>query len=270
MKKLLVLGGTGMLGNTVVRHFIKQNGYDVTATYRTPGLEIPCNKIEFNVLSDSLDIIQGSFDYVLNCIGITKPFMLPDIVAAIKINSIFPHTLADWCNSKDMKLIHITTDCVYSGNAGKYTEGVLHDALDDYGKSKSLGECPDKAMVLRTSIIGEELHKDAFLVAWAKSQKGKTISGFSTHLWNGITTNYYAKACDEIIKNNYYGHGLSHIFAEDDVTKLEMMHIFDEKYDLGMTIEEKQPAKCDRTLRSDKDLCKKLGIPTVKQMIMEM
>jgi len=270
MTKILILGGTGMLGNIVVRHFIAQEGYDVTATYRTEGLEIPCNKIKFNVLNDSLDTITGSYDYVLNCIGITKPFMLPDIVAAIKINSVFPHELASWCNSKDMKMIHITTDCVYSGNAGKYVETDLHDALDDYGKSKSLGECPGNAMVMRTSIIGEELHKDAFLVAWAKSQKGKTISGFSTHLWNGITTNYYAKACDTIIREGYYEHGLSHIFAADDVTKLEMMHIFNEKYNLGMTIEDKQPAKCDRTLRTGKELNGKLGIPTVKQMITEM
>jgi dTDP-4-dehydrorhamnose reductase len=196
--------------------------------------------------------------------------MLPDITAAIKINSLFPHVLAKWCNSSKINLIHITTDCVYSGLKGKYVESDLHDALDDYGKSKSLGECPDKAMMLRTSIIGEEIHKHASLIAWAKSQKGKTIMGFSTHLWNGITTKQYARNCETIIDNGYYEHGIFHVFAEDDVTKLEMMHMFNDKYDLGMTIEEKQPASCDRTLRTEKELNGKLHIPTVKQMIEEM
>jgi dTDP-4-dehydrorhamnose reductase len=270
MKRVLILGGTGMLGSTVVRHFAAQEGYDVTATYRTEGLDVPCAKMKFDVLSDSPEVISGDYDYVLNCIGITKPFMLPDIVAAIKINSIFPHTLAQWCNSKQAKLIHITTDCVYSGHKGKYVESDLHDALDDYGKSKSLGECPDKAMTLRTSIIGEELHKDAFLVAWAKSQKGKTVSGFSTHSWNGVTTNQYARICDDIIQKGFYEHGLFHVFAKDDVTKLEMMHMFNKKYDLGMTIEDKQPAICDRTLRTEKDLCGKLCVPTVEQMVEDM
>jgi dTDP-4-dehydrorhamnose reductase len=146
----------------------------------------------------------------------------------------------------------------------------LHDALDDYGKSKSLGECPESAMVLRTSIIGEEIHKDASLIAWAKSQKGKIVSGFSTHTWNGVTTNQYAKICDDIIQKEYYEHGLFHVFAKDDVTKLEMMHLFNKKFDLGLTIEEKQPAKCDRTLRTEKDLNGKLCVPTVEQMINEM
>jgi len=270
MKKILILGGTGMLGNAVVRHFAKQDGYDVTATYRTEGLDIPCNNIRFDVLRDAPEKLSDGYDYVLNCIGIIKPFMAADIVSAIKINSIIPHILAEWCDSEQTRLIHITTDCVYSGNKGKYVESDLHDALDDYGKSKSLGECPNKAMVLRTSIIGEEIHKDASLIAWAKSQKGQTISGFSTHTWNGITTNYYAKICDAIIQNGYFENGLFHVFAEDDVTKLEMMHMFNKKFDLGMTIEEKQPATCDRTLRTEKELNKKLCVPTVGQMIEEL
>ena len=270
MIKVLILGGTGMLGNAVVRHFISQEGYEVTATYRTDGLDIPCNKIKFDVVNGSPDELTGDFDYVLNCIGIIKPFMLPDIMAAIKINSLFPHTLAQWCINNNQKLVHITTDCVYSGSKGKYIESDLHDALDNYGKSKSLGECPDKAMVLRTSIIGEEIHKHASLIAWAKNQKGKTISGFSTHLWNGITTNQYAKVCDIVIRENLYEHGLFHVFAEDDVTKLEMMHLFNKKYNLGMTIEDKQPVSCDRTLRTEKQLNGKLEIPTVKKMIEEI
>lgn len=259
-----------MLGNAVVRHFTNQNNYNITATFRTDGLDIPCNKIKFDALGDPLDTLPNDYDYVLNCIGIIKPFMAADIAAAIKINSLFPHELAKWCSKNQTKLFHITTDCVYSGQKGKYTESDLHDALDDYGKSKSLGECPANAMVLRTSIIGEEIHKDASLIAWAKSQKGKTVSGFSTHIWNGVTTGHYAKICDTIITENLYEHGLFHVFAKADVTKLEMMHMFNDKFNLNLTIEEKQPTPCDRSLRTEKELNSKLNIPTVNQMIEEM
>jgi len=270
MKKLLILGGTGMLGNAVVAHFADSIDYEITATYRSEGVHLPCNKIRFDASINDPDELSGCYDYVINCIGIIKPFMLPDIVNAIKINSIFPHILTKWCESNNSKLIHITTDCVYSGSKGKYVETDLHDALDDYGKSKSLGECPSNAMVLRTSIIGEEIHKHASLIAWAKSQKGNTINGFSTHLWNGVTTSQYAKICDTIIQDGLYEQGLFHVFAKDDVTKLEMMYLFNKKYDLGMTIEEKQPTACDRTLRTEKGLNEKLNIPTVEKMIEEM
>ena len=125
-------------------------------------------------------------------------------------------------------------------------------------------------MVLRSSIIGEEIHKNASLIAWAKSQKGETVSGFSTHLWNGVTTKEYAKICDKIITNNWYETGLFHVFAKDDVTKLQMLEYFNEKFQLGLTIQEKRPDPVDRTMRTEKALCAKLEIPTVAQMIREI
>jgi len=270
MKRLFVLGSTGMLGNAVTKYFTNNPLYELFTTYRNDKVAFKGNAIKFDILSDSLDSLPADFDYLINCIGIIKPFMAQDPVAAIKINSLSPWLLSEWCNRHSIKMIHITTDCVYSGKKGKYIESDLHDALDDYGKSKSLGECKDTAMVIRTSIIGEEIHKDASLIAWAKKQQGKTISGFSTHFWNGITTKEYAKACDKIIQNDWYKTGLFHIFAQDDVTKLDMMHMFNSKFGLNMTIEEKSPEKVDRTLRTEFDLCPRLNIPTVEQMIKEI
>lgn len=269
-KKILILGGTGMLGNAVVSHFLHAPDYDVTSTYRTADVTPSGTTIYFDVLKNSLDELPSAFDYVINCIGIIKPFMAADPEAAIKINALFPWQLASWCQIHNSKLIHITTDCVFSGKKGKYVESDLHDALDDYGKSKSLGECTSKAMVLRTSIIGEEIHKNASLIAWAKSQKGKIVNGFSSHLWNGVTTKEYAKICDKIISEGWYETGLYHVFAKDDVTKLQMMEYFNKKFDLRLTIIEKQPEPVDRTMRTEKDLCSKLEIPTVQQMIEEI
>lgn len=267
---ILILGSTGMLGNAVAAYFADREEYDVTTTYRTASVARPGKAIRFDALRDSLDVLPKNFDYVINCIGIIKPFMASDPAAAIKINALFPWELAAWNKDCGSRLIHITTDCVFSGKKGKYVESDLHDALDDYGKSKSLGECVSEAMVLRTSIIGEEIHKNASLIAWAKSQKGKTINGFSTHLWNGITTKEYARVCDKIISHDWYEKGLFHIFAEDDVTKLQLMKYFNKKFDLDLTIVEKQPDPVDRTMRTEKELCTRLEIPTVEQMIEEI
>jgi dTDP-4-dehydrorhamnose reductase/intein/homing endonuclease len=159
-------------------------------------------------------------------------------------------------------------NCVFSGKEGKYTEESQHDALDDYGKSKSLGEhCQKFGMLIRTSIIGEEIHKNASLIEWIKSQKGKEINGFTNHLWNGITTKQYAKICSQIIDENLYEKGLFHVFS-DVVNKLELASFVNEKFDLGITIkpfETENP--CDRTMSTVKDLNSKLTIPTIKEQI---
>jgi len=259
-----------MLGNAVVKHFLTARKYNVSTTYRNKALAFDGSSIEFDVVKDSLNQIPGNFDYVINCIGMIKPFMAQNPMEAIKVNSLFPWQVAKWCKEYGQRLIHITTDCVYSGAKGKYKEVDLHDALDVYGKSKSLGECTSDAMVLRTSIIGEEIHKNASLISWAKSQKGKEVDGYATHLWNGITANWYAKVCDFIIQNHIYEKGLFHIFAEDDVSKFKMLHYFNEKFNLNLVIKRTEPEPIDRTLRTDKFLCKKLKIPTVKEMIWEM
>jgi len=228
------------------------------------------NAIIFDALSDNLDELPKNYDYVINCIGVIKPFMAQDPIAAIKLNALLPWQIAQWCNENDMKLMHITSDCAFSGKRGKYKEEDLHDALDAYGKSKSLGECTSEAMVIRTSIIGEEVHKNASLIEWAKSQKGKTVSGYTTHLWNGVTTKEYALICEKIIENNLFEKGLFHAFAKDDVSKYQMLEYFDKKFNLNLDIKEDAPEPVDRTLRTSNELNGKLGIPTVEQMIMEL
>lgn len=273
MKKILILGSTGMLGNAVAKHFLDLDNFDTYLTYRNEDVCFGSKEknIKFDVLTDDLEKLPSDFDYVINCIGVIKPFMAINLINAIFINSIFPRKLANWCKDKEIKLFHITTDCVFSGSKGKYVETDLHDALDDYGKSKSLGEPIEDCMVLRTSIIGEEIHKDASLIAWAKKQKGKTINGYTNHFWNGITTNQYAKCCEKIINQDLYEKGLFHLFAKDIVSKYDMMCYFNEVFDLELTINtfEATPS-CDRSMASAKDLCSKLGIPTVKDMIEEL
>lgn len=266
--KVLILGATGMLGHTVADYLNGISDYEITLTSRNTisGYE----GIYFDAATSSLHSLDGSYDYVINCIGVIKPFMDADMEKSIQINALFPWTLGKWCEQNGSRLIHITTDCVYSGAKGAYIESDPHDALDAYGKSKSLGECPEYAMTLRTSIIGPEIHKYVSLVEWAKKQAGKTVNGFTTHLWNGITTLQYAKACDKIMRQDLFERRLYHIFAPTDVSKFEMMKMLDRRYKLGLTVIPTQPDPINRTLRTEKGLCSKLNIPSVEQMILEM
>lgn len=273
MKKILIFGSTGMLGNEVASHFMSLKAFDTYLTYRNEAVSFGAkeNKFKFDVLCDDFNILPCDFDYVINCIGIIKPFMGDNLINSIYTNAIFPRKLANWCKDNGMKLIHITTDCVFSGLKGKYFESDAHDALDAYGKSKSLGEPIEDAMVLRTSVIGEEIHKNASLISWAKSQKGNNVKGFTNHFWNGVTTNQYARCCEKIINENLYENGVFHIFAKDIVSKYQMLEYFNEVFELDLTINPFETAPgCDRSLSTIKNLCAKLEISTVKEMVQEL
>jgi len=267
--KILVLGSTGMLGNAVAKHFIDK-GYDITCTYRNKSFQNYYNNlIEFDALSCKDFSFLNKFDYVINCIGTIKPFMNNNMVDSIYINSILPRNLSNYCESKKIKFIHITSDCVFSGKDGNYNEDSLHDCLDEYGKSKSLGE-PKNCMTLRTSIIGEEIHKNASLIAWAKSMKGQKINGYVNHLWNGITTKHYAEICEQIIRDNLYSMGLFHIYS-NSISKYELLNLLNDHYELELDINQFQDINIvDRTLKTKKDLLSKLKIKLIQQQIAEL
>lgn len=263
--KILILGSTGMLGNAVGKYFLNTN-HEITLSYRNKDL-VYGNSIYFDPLNTKIDNVIKGYDVVINCIGTIKPFMASSPRDARFINSVFPWDLANSCEQFGVKLIHITTDCVFSGKKGSYTESDVHDALDDYGKSKSLGE-PTNAMVIRTSIIGEEIHKNASLIEWAKSQKGNTVKGFTNHIWNGITTTQFAKICDSIIQNDIWTPDLFHVFSPVSVNKFQMMSLFNNKWNLNLNIETFETVeKCDRSLSTKKTLCEVLRIPTLEEQI---
>ncbi len=278
-KTMLILGGTGMLGNAVGKYFQQLPDYEVWLTARDKSLAYgssnwisydPTGKTgETASLTDVFAQMPKNPDYVICAIGTIKPFMDQNPRDAIYINSVLPHELAATCCALGVKMIHVSSDCVYSGSVGKYVESDLHDALDAYGKSKSLGETKE-CMVIRTSILGEEIHKNASLVAWAKSQAGKRISGFTNHIWNGITTKQFANCCHQIIEKDLYETGLHHVFS-NDVTKLELLSMIDARFGLNLTIAPVEAGQgCDRTMRTNKDLMSKLTIPSISDQIKDM
>lgn len=271
MVKVLVLGSTGMLGNAVGKHFLEQEKYETILTYRNEQVSYGKNKLFFDVGKSKINDLP-EVDYIINCVGVIKPFIHNDEEKSVYINSLFPHQLAKHCKEKGIKLLHITTDCVFSGTKGNYRERDQHDCLDFYGKSKSLGEPSKDCMVIRTSIIGEEIHKDASLISWVKSMKGKKIKGFTNHLWNGVTTKQYAKICQNVIENSLYTEGLYHV-SSNPVSKFELVKMIDQKFELGITVEQMETTESvDRTLSTEEDLSLLLmrDIPSVHEQIMNL
>ena len=245
--KIFVLGSTGMLGRYVSTYLSEKNTVINLNRDELDAEHVTEDDITTTLIEKGYD----SGDVIVNCIGMIKPQVDKlGTVAAIKVNSLFPHYLSNVGEGLGAKVIHITTDCVWSGKDGNYTEDTPHDALDVYGKTKSLGE-PENCTVIRTSIIGEEIANGRSLVEWIKSQKDKSANGFTNHKWNGVTCLELAKYIQNIIKNNTYWSGVRHIHSPSSVTKDILLAIINDRYNLNITINNTTAGTaCDRTLDS--------------------
>jgi dTDP-4-dehydrorhamnose reductase len=265
--KVLILGVSGMLGSMVFDYLSKNPELRVYGTVRNP--EYLKNDVflfdAYNVSQlEKKEFLDLNIDYIINCIGITKPFSRDDdpegVKRAITINSEFPWKLSEYTKKENIKVIQIGTDCVYSGNKGLYSEVDKHDPLDVYGKSKSLGEVFDgSALIIRCSIIGPEFKKQkSFLFEWFLNQpQGGTIGGYEHHLWNGITTLQFAQLCERIITSNNYEDlikisSVYHYNPNNIVNKFELMNIFNDVFQKDLKINQinKPDEKVDRTLTS--------------------
>lgn len=286
-KKIVIIAPTGMLGNAVYKHFVPK--YDLILLYRsdsflqllpdaTQQTTIHCDleelyqdyKTGFTKGSSFSQLIEkiGEVDGVINCAGITKPHSLKNLELTFFINGALPHLLSEIYKEK---LIQIATDCVFDGNKqAPFIESSAKLPADLYGLSKSLGEPSEKSVVLRTSIIGEELHGQNLLISWLKNQKGE-VYGFTNHFWNGITTNQFAKICDTIFSNRkaFPEAGLFHIFS-NDVSKYELLCLLKEKYQLPVQVNKKETEPVDRRLATQYSFNSKLSIPSVEEMVAEL
>tara|TARA_Y100000389_G_C17466484_1_gene526142 strand:+ start:3420 stop:4322 length:903 start_codon:yes stop_codon:yes gene_type:complete len=271
MKSILIIGGLGMLGSQVLMEFSKTK-YKIYATYRN---KVDLNKFKRNENNKKFKVVFYKFDiknykkkdlekiiykkdFIINCAGVIKPYINEDdfqsVENAIQINSIFPHYLNFAAKKFNTRIYQIATDCVFSGLKGNYTENDNHDAVDVYGKTKSLGEVKSPNFFnLRCSIIGHEFKNNKSLIEWFKnSKKGSTLKGFNDHLWNGITTNAFAKIVRSIIENSIQIPNNLHIIPKDKVTKYELLNFFKtffERSDLNI-IKTKSSQTVTRTLKT--------------------
>lgn len=288
--RALVLGATGMLGQGVLKSFAGVN-FEVFGSSRdgatVHGL-VRSKSIQFDAATSSVDdlmLVVGRGDYVINCIGIIKPYIQDDNQdhrrVAIEINGLFPDRLAEFASKNGIKVIQIATDCVYSGADGHYDEMASFDALDVYGKTKSLGEVPSESMMhLRVSIIGTELGRSTSLWEWVRNQAASaTIAGFTDHKWNGVTTFHFGKLVRGIIEKNLFQPGVFHIVPTGEVSKYELVsEIAKASGRTDINIEPKPSGNpIDRTLRTlnnefNGEMWKAAGYqvpPTVPEMIRE-
>jgi len=292
MKKILLLGATGMLGSAV--YDVLKDKYELILAVRNPdkikALENAYGKsenarvVEFDAeeiykeyeakkaqpsqyLENFLKEV-GDLDYAINAAGVTIPFSMENPAMTFFVNSALPHILA---NEMGEKLIHITTDCAFSGLEGyPYDENSIKSPTDIYGLSKSLGE-PENCLTLRTSIIGLELSGKTGLLEWFLKQEADEIGGYSNHFWNGITTREFGKVCDKIISEpeKYPKKGIYHIFSTT-VSKYEMLLAFKEKFNKDIEIKENAEPKLNRTLSTTKELNAKLKMPSFEEMVKDI
>jgi dTDP-4-dehydrorhamnose reductase len=262
--KIFVLGTTGMLGK-YVSTYLKEK-FDVVEINRDSIDAANLKQEELNTKLRDLGVKKN--DVIINCMGTIKPRVdaLGDL-NAILVNSVFPRILSNVCQEIECKMIHPTTDCVYTGLKGSYNEDDKYDVNDVYGMSKAMGE-PSNCTTIRTSIIGEEVGQGRSLVEWVKSSANKTVNGFTNHKWNGITCLQFAKVCEEIINTKNFWVGTKHLHS-NTLNKKELVETISEIYNLNITVEPKEtPTKCDRSISTIYDTG--IKIPALREQIIEM
>lgn len=260
-KKIVVLGANGMLGGSLHRYFTKTE-HSVVGTVRSDLALKQLSDWGFSNIIGGIDAtdydaVEGVItelkpDYVFNCIGLIKQLSQSELpIPAIEINSLLPHKLAELCTKYKSRLVHFSTDCVFSGSTGGYTESSLPDATDLYGRSKLLGEVDyGQHLTLRTSIIGHELNSNVSLVDWFLNQKG-SIRGFSKAIFSGLPTCYVAEFIDNYVISNPGLSGLYHLSAEP-IDKYQLLLLIKNTYGIDIDVVDHPDFVIDRSLNSNK------------------
>ena len=260
MNRVLILGASGMLGSSLFRYFTNNEDFESFGTVRNDSkkllfpLRYQKNLHIFNdILNESLIeeiLILLRPDLVINCIGVIKQNSESNNpLISISVNSLFPHVLASLCCNLNTRLIHFSTDCVFSGKKGMYIESDYCDSDDLYGKSKCLGEINyPNTITLRTSIIGHELNSNKSLIDWFLSERD-TVKGFANAKFSGLPTNEIARIIKEYIlpKSNLFG--LYHL-SSNPIDKYSLLKIVAEIYKKDIKIKRDESFSIDRSLDS--------------------
>ncbi len=255
--RVLVLGASGMLGNAMLRVLSQQHDFAVYGTLRSANMALhelaPRAQLLHGIHADQPDSLISAFtqsrpQVVINCVGLVKQLAgAEDALEAIPINGLLPHRLAKLCELTQARLVHISTDCVFSGNQGNYRESDLPDAQDLYGRSKLIGEaCYRHSITLRTSIIGHELGRDHGLVGWFLSQQGR-VKGYTEAIFSGLPTCELARVVRDFVIPNTGIHGLYHVAAEP-ISKHDLLQIVNREYGKNLQIEPDDQVKINRSL----------------------
>ena len=268
--KVLVLGSTGMLGHQVVNYFDSLEEYDIHDVSYQNQLRNKTEIIDVNQF-DKLEKLISKIEpkIIINCIGILIDGSEKDIKNATYINSHFPHLLSKLCHKINAKLIHISTDCVFSGNKGLYIESDVPDSDTIYGKTKYNGEIIDEENVtIRTSIIGPELKSNGQgLLDWFLKEKNNTIEGYTNVIWTGVTTLELSKIIKIVIDKKITG--LYHISNNDIISKYKLLKFFNNNINQRFIINKNETIVNNKSLIDTRN---ELGyvIPSYNEMVNSM
>ena len=258
--RVLILGGSGMLGHKLYQ--VLSTRCDTYATTREPfnayasyGIFNPdhllsgVDVVQFDTVVRAMARVQPNV--VVNCVGIVKQLAAAkDPIISIMINSLFPHRAADLCAAIGARFIHISTDCVFSGRKGNYTEHDIPDPDDLYGRSKLLGEMNrEGCLTIRTSMIGRELKRQTGLLEWFLGQDGLTVKGYTNAIFSGFTTQTLSTIIADVIVEHPQLCGLYHVSAEP-ISKYDLLVRLRDAFALNVVIEPYQAVKVDRSLDS--------------------
>jgi len=266
---LLILGSIGMAGHTITL-YMKEKGYNVTAVTLTPFPycnNIVCDLCNLNILEDTLK--KDDYTAVINCVGILNTDAEINKSKAVFLNSYLPHILCEITKNMKTKVIHMSTDCVFSGDTGNYKENSLRDGITFYDRSKSLGEIENKKdLTFRNSIIGPDMNINGIgLFNWFMKQSG-TINGYNKAIWTGVTTLTLAKAMERAIIDNLCG--LYHLVNNKEINKYNLLQLFNKYYkNNNIIINENSSVSINKSLintRNDFNF----KVPSYEEMVQEM
>jgi dTDP-4-dehydrorhamnose reductase len=274
MKKILILGATGMAGHMIYYYLLSLNKYEVyTACYRNKIAEDSVILDVYNTEGIKIALRQFDPDYVINCVGVLVNGANRSPENAIYINAYFPHLLSRIINEQNplSRLIHISTDCVFSGSKGSYADNDIKDALDIYGMTKNLGEImDDKNLTVRTSIIGPELKENGEgLMYWIFSQRDKkAINGYEKSIWGGVTTLELAKAIEQFIEQRYAG--LYQLGNGIKISKYELLELIVKQFGLNIGVNKVDGIITDKSILPSRNEFFFYRVPSYKEMIGEL
>lgn len=252
--RILILGASGMLGHKLM-HVLARD-HEVTGTVRAavPTVLEPYRVLR-GVQAENFSSIVEAFaasrpEAVVNCIGLIKQ-LKPSRRDLVELNAAFPHRLQQLCQATGARMLHLSTDCVFSGHTGNYTEQSVPDPVDDYGLSKLMGEIEQGALTLRTSIVGREIAGANGLFEWFYSQRGGSIRGFRKAIYSGLTTLEMSRVIVGVLQNHPELEGVWHV-SSDPISKFDLLQKLNEAAGLKIDIAADDAFLCDRSLDSSR------------------
>jgi dTDP-4-dehydrorhamnose reductase len=279
--RILVLGAAGMMGHMACR--VLGEDHEVIGTVRTGWSDAApvARFLPRDRCLDGVDVLEAASlaramsaatpDVVLNCVGIVKQLAAAkDAIASIECNSLLPHRLAVACRDHGARLVHLSTDCVFSGRTGGYRVDTIPDPVDLYGRSKLLGETSaEEGLTIRTSIVGRQLSGSSSFFEWVLSNRGGHVRGYERAVYTGLTTMALARVIERVLLAHPSLGGVWQV-ASTPITKLDLIRRLDALLDLDLEIEPDVDFQCDRSLDgSDFAAATGIVVPSWDDMLAE-